>query len=90
MTENLSMDFPATYRIKVHGIVKETWFQYYDHMVIEVETGTLKHPVTTLTGRIADQTALQGMLNLLYELRLPLLSVECLLSANHDAHKLDI
>jgi hypothetical protein len=90
MTTNLRMDFPAMYRIRVHGLIDESWFSFYDDMVIEVETGTLKHPVTTLTGRIADQTALQGMLNLLYELRLPLLSVECLLSANHDAHKLDI
>jgi hypothetical protein len=34
--------------------------------------------VTTLAGRVADQAALAGILNTIYELRFPLLSVECL------------
>jgi hypothetical protein len=32
-------------------------------------------PVTTLTGTIADQAALQGLLRWLYSLGLPLISV---------------
>jgi hypothetical protein len=34
-------------------------------------------PVTTLSGRLLDQAALCGILNTLYDMRLPLLSVEC-------------
>lgn len=34
--------------------------------------------VTALTGKLQDQTALAGILNTLYNLRLPLLSVEYL------------
>jgi hypothetical protein len=33
--------------------------------------------VTTLSGRLLDQATLCGVLSLLYDLRLPLLSVEC-------------
>ena len=35
-------------------------------------------PVTTLEGRVLDQAALLGILNTIYEHRLPLISVECL------------
>jgi hypothetical protein len=34
-------------------------------------------PETTLTGRLLDQATLFGVLNTLYDLHLPLLSVEC-------------
>jgi hypothetical protein len=34
--------------------------------------------VTTLAGRLIDQAELSGVLNTLYELHLPILSVECL------------
>ncbi len=33
---------------------------------------------TILVGRLADQAALSGLLNGLYELHLPVISVECL------------
>lgn len=78
MTVNLSMDFPAHYRIQVHGTVGEGWFEYYDNMAVEVETGAMKRPLTTLTGRVTDQAALQGILSLLYDMQLPLISVKWL------------
>ena len=90
MTTSLSMDIPVTYRIRVQGLIDKSWFSYYDNMEIEVEKGTRNHPVTTLTGRVADQAALQGMLNLVYELRLPILSVECLFPENQDVNKLGV
>ncbi|HSN75491.1 MAG TPA: hypothetical protein VL334_10475, partial [Anaerolineae bacterium] len=34
-------------------------------------------PVTVLSGQFQDQAALAGVLNTLYDLGLPLLSVEC-------------
>jgi hypothetical protein len=43
------------------------------------ETGKGKGKVETiLVGRLADQAALSGVLNTLYELHLPVVSVECL------------
>ena len=90
MMTNLSMDFPVVYHIRVQGLIDESWFSYYDNMDVEVEQGALKHPTTTLTGRVADQAALQGMLNLIYDLRLPILSVKCLLHENHDAQEINV
>jgi len=34
------------------------------------------HPVTTLSGELGDQAALAGVLNMLYELHLTVLSVK--------------
>ncbi|KPK04239.1 MAG: hypothetical protein AMJ56_17820 [Anaerolineae bacterium SG8_19] len=78
MTTDLSMDFPAHYRIQVCGAVNEIWFEYHDNMAIEIETGSMKRPLTTLTGLVSDQAALQGILSLLYDMQLPLVSVEWL------------
>jgi hypothetical protein len=36
-----------------------------------------RHTVTELVGRLTDQAALHGVLSALYELGLPLVSVEC-------------
>ena len=36
------------------------------------------HDETILMGRLADQAALAGVLNTLYEQHLPVLSVDCL------------
>jgi len=33
---------------------------------------------TLLVGRLADQAALSGVLNALYELRLPVMMIECI------------
>jgi hypothetical protein len=57
MTIDLFMYFPAHYR-RLHGTVGEVWLEYHDKMVIEIEAGTMKRSLTTLTGRVADQAAL--------------------------------
>ena len=47
-------------------------------MTIQAKIEPDQPPVTTLTGQVLDQAALMGVLNRLYDLCLPLLSVECL------------
>jgi hypothetical protein len=47
-------------------------------MTIEVASGGDGTTVTTLTGVVADQAALQGLLNRLYSLGLSLISVCCI------------
>jgi hypothetical protein len=42
--------------------------------------------VTTLIGRVKDQAELSGVLNTLYELHLPILSVK-ILAEDNDAQK---
>ncbi|HUV88095.1 MAG TPA: hypothetical protein VMY80_00445, partial [Anaerolineae bacterium] len=67
----------ATYQIKVEGHLDERWSDWFEGMTITVEREGEGPPITTLTGTMADQAALQGMLRALYTLGLPVRSVTC-------------
>jgi hypothetical protein len=73
--QKLTLDQPATYQIKVPGHLDESWSEWAGGMTITLEGGDDDPPVTTLTGVVADQAALQGLLRRLYSLGLPLISV---------------
>ena len=45
---------------------------------VEMEAGPMRRPLTTITGRVIDQAALQAMLSILYDMQLPLVSVDWL------------
>ncbi|MEJ2708438.1 MAG: hypothetical protein P8074_12555 [Anaerolineales bacterium] len=47
-------------------------------MAIATECQETPQVVTTLSGQLVDQAALFGVLMALYDMRLPLISVECL------------
>jgi hypothetical protein len=69
-------DGPATYRIDVQGRIPSRWCERLEGMVVTVfapEAGPL---LTTLLGELSDQAALAGVLNTLYELHMPVLSVQ--------------
>jgi hypothetical protein len=68
---------PATYRISILGTLDKKWSDYYGGMTIEHAIMRDQYPMTTLTGRLIDQAALIGVINSLYDLGCPLLSVEC-------------
>ena len=70
----LTLYQPATYQIKVPGVLDEKWSDWDGNMTITIETNTEGRPITILTG-IVDQAALQGILRHLYALGLPLISV---------------
>jgi len=73
-----TMKGPAIYRICVRGHLNATWSSRLEAMNI-TESGTSDEGTeSTLVGRLADQAALSGVLNTLYELHLPVLSVDCL------------
>lgn len=70
-----AFDSPARYRISVQGRIPAQWCDCLEGMTItQGPPGAV--PVTTLSGELPDQAALVGVLNTLYELRLPMLSVE--------------
>ena len=69
---------PATYRISVQGAINRDWKDYFRTLSVSTASPNDHRPVTTLTGQVADQAALVGLINALYGLGLPLLSVECL------------
>ena len=63
-----------TYQIQVQGWISKRWASWFDGMTIAYEeiNGS---PVTTLTGAVADQAALRGILNRIWDLNLMLISV---------------
>ncbi len=79
---NPALDRPATYQIKVQGRLDERWAEWFGGMTIVVEREGDGLPVTTLTGTVADQAALHGMLRALYTLGLPVCSVTCVESSD--------
>ena len=76
--KKLSNDVPATYRIRVQGVLSETWSDRLAGLTIVTTGQTSETPVTTLAGQLPDQAALCGVLTALHDLRLPLLLVEYL------------
>jgi hypothetical protein len=70
----LTLYQPATYQIKVPGMLDERWTECYGGMTIAVEYDEYEQPYTILTGDV-DQAALQGLLRRLYAMGLPLISV---------------
>ena len=61
----------ATYQIRVKGHLERNWSEWFEGLTISWE----KPDETLLSGRIADQAALHGILNKIRDLGLPLLSV---------------
>lgn len=73
-----SLGTPATYRITIQGGLDSRWSDHFGGMAISSEMASDGSRQTFLTGRLVDQAALFGVLNGLYGLGLPLISVECL------------
>jgi len=71
----LTLCIPATYQIKVPGLLDKRWSDWNKEMTVTVEHNGYGQPITILTGTL-DQAALQGLLRKLYSLGLPLISVE--------------
>ena len=78
--DKLSVISPARYRITVLGFLDESISDRLGEMAIEYEEPDQKsgNSVVTLTGWLADQAALFGVLKTLYNMRRPLISVEYL------------
>ena len=81
---HLKLWTPATYRIQVEGVLDEIWADSLAGMRISTRKRADQSTVTTLTGRLRDQAELSGVLNGLYELHLPILSVKILIADNSD------
>jgi hypothetical protein len=75
-TSRSGFDCPATYRIGVQGHIPARWCDRLEGMTITECSPEAELAVTTLLGELADQAALAGVLNTLYELHLPVLSVQ--------------
>ncbi len=73
-----AMDRPARYRITVVGNLDTSWSSRLSGMSITIIGVSGRKTLTTLEGRIVDQSALNGVITTLNDLHYPLLSVEYL------------
>ena len=72
-----TMQGPAIYRVRVQGHLPLDWSTFLMGMNITTSSETSDEQ-SILVGRLQDQAALSGILNILYENQYPVLSVECL------------
>ena len=72
----LKLDTPATYRIRVKGYLDSSWSDRLSGLTVSPSSLEDEPVLTTLYGQVVDQAALAGVLSALYNLHLPLLSVE--------------
>ena len=75
-------DQPTVYQIKMQGRLDESWSGWFNGMAITFDSGT-----TTLTGPVADQPALRGILTKLWDLNLDLISVNRVEDSTHSGER---
>lgn len=71
--QDLDVEGGAHYEIKVRGKLISNWSDWFENLSISNLNG-----ITVLSGYIADQSALQGILSKLLDFNLKLLSVRCI------------
>lgn len=64
-------DESAVYQIRLRGHLGPHWSEWFGGMTITLE----ENGDTVLTGRVADQAALHGLLRSVRDLALPLISL---------------
>jgi hypothetical protein len=74
----LTFDGPGRYRVCIKGYLDESRLEWLGGLQISTQGKSGPSTVTTLVGQLADQAALVGVLNAIYEMHLPLLSAEYL------------
>ena len=80
MSAKITLDQPGTYCIRVQGKLSENWAEFFEGMTITFSVDVDGHYITELTGELLDQGAVQGVLQNLYNLGFPLISVETIAS----------
>ena len=69
-------DRPGRYQIRVQGSLDNFWLDHLEGLEISTCPWGIYSQVTQINGWLADQTALAGLLDLLNELGLVILTVE--------------
>jgi hypothetical protein len=73
-----TLDQAAKYQIQVVGRLDSSWSEHFGGMQLSSYQREDGITLTTLTGVVADQANLHGVLRSIRDLSLPLLSVECI------------
>lgn len=74
--EVLAPNEPSRYRIIVSGELSQSWSEWFDGIEIHPELTKTGEAITVLSGGFYDQSALRGMLNKIWDLRLTLIAVK--------------
>ena len=69
---------PAMYRIRVPGLLNPEWSEFLQGMTMSTVEDEDSGTCTELVGLLADQAALMGVLELLYDRGVLLLNVQCM------------
>jgi hypothetical protein len=72
MANGRRFDKPGIYHIRVKGTLDQRWSDWFDGLSITPQPGD----ETLLSGPVADQAALHGLLSKVRDLGLPLLLVK--------------
>ena len=73
--EDLTFEGPATYRICIRGALDDRWSEYLGGMRLNRRKLRDQLITTELVGPLFDQAALLGVLNALYDMHFPIISV---------------
>ena len=81
-TKDFNIKKAAIYQIVIKGEMDSSKMEKLGEMKLHKTNGKGTNLTSSLTGRIADQAALVGILNMLYEWRFAVLSVEMISEIN--------
>jgi hypothetical protein len=75
MNDRGGFQHDASYEITVEGRLDERWAGWFDGLAVWVKQVPGDRAITILTGPVADQAALRGIVNRIWDLHLTLISV---------------
>jgi hypothetical protein len=76
--KTLQLSSPARYRIRIQGYLDNTWAGQLGQLTFTNYLASKQPSETVITGQVKDQAELLWILERLYGLGFPLLTVECL------------
>lgn len=71
----ISFSSKARYKLTIMGYLDSSWSERLGGLIITANCNIENKPTTTLEGDVADQAELIGIINSIYEMHLPILSV---------------
>lgn len=79
-TQKVNSDQSMIYQIRLQGHLGPQWTAWFEGLTVVREANS----ETLLTGPVADQAALHGLLRKVRDLGMPLLSVNCVKPSQTD------
>lgn len=78
------MHSPVKYEVQILGRLDPTWITQIPVENVRQIPGSETGPITVFTATFRDQAELRGLLDRIYNLNLPLFSVQCIGARDGD------